>query len=450
MAAVFDINTGFRSSAVATINAGLETITVAVATLGPTEAVVELERAQQRLAGLKHQVIADHIHSDGNTRDAEKLLANSKASRNTKRRIVQSGQSRRPKRVARRQTGQRRTLRRTTRSHRRRIGEIQRGRSCRRNLDRRYRSSGPRQRPIYQRRLAREPEPPLGGTQTEHDRQRALRRTQSYHFEEDRARRHHSSKATASPSGQSNDAIRRPIQTDLPARRRPRPTRIEAHPRTRAQREYDADLRTHLRRHHPPRRQPHPRARRANTGQQTHRPACPASQSSSDHHPRRIHRQRPCTGRPADRTRRHPRNRYCRRLRRTRRHHRRALFDRQRRTPLARTHAAPRVLSPVPRTRPTRPRLCPVRHPTITMRRTPPNPLERAGQRQNQYQRTCTPVHPVPHQTPRRPPHPLPRPGQPPLENQVSTPPRDSTGTTPTPATAARMTITMRKHRLCT
>ena len=28
MAAVFDINTGFRSSAVATINAGLETITV--------------------------------------------------------------------------------------------------------------------------------------------------------------------------------------------------------------------------------------------------------------------------------------------------------------------------------------------------------------------------------------------------------------------------------------
>ncbi|MDB4205966.1 hypothetical protein N9812_02030 [bacterium] len=88
MAAVFDINTGFRSSAVATINAGLETITVAVATLGLTEAVVELERAQQRLAGLKHQVIADHIHSDGNTRDAEKLLANSKASRNTKRRIV--------------------------------------------------------------------------------------------------------------------------------------------------------------------------------------------------------------------------------------------------------------------------------------------------------------------------------------------------------------------------
>ena len=48
MAAVFDINTGFRSSAVATIDAGLETITVAVATLGPTEAVAQLERAQQR------------------------------------------------------------------------------------------------------------------------------------------------------------------------------------------------------------------------------------------------------------------------------------------------------------------------------------------------------------------------------------------------------------------
>ena len=88
MAAVFDIDTGFQSRAVASVDAGLDTIETAVSVLGPTEAVTQLERAQRRLAGLRDRVIADHVRSDGNTRDAEKLLRNSKTTRQNKRRTV--------------------------------------------------------------------------------------------------------------------------------------------------------------------------------------------------------------------------------------------------------------------------------------------------------------------------------------------------------------------------
>ena len=35
--------------------------------------VAQLQRAQRRLAGLEHLIVADHIHDDGNTRDAERV-----------------------------------------------------------------------------------------------------------------------------------------------------------------------------------------------------------------------------------------------------------------------------------------------------------------------------------------------------------------------------------------
>lgn len=84
MAAIFDIDTGFRSRAVASIDAGLDTIAVAVTTLGPVDAVAQLQRAQRRLAGVEARVLADHITDDGNTRAAEKLLRSDKTSRGNK------------------------------------------------------------------------------------------------------------------------------------------------------------------------------------------------------------------------------------------------------------------------------------------------------------------------------------------------------------------------------
>lgn len=84
MAAVFDIDHGFRSRAVASVDAGLDSIEIAVSTLGPTDAVAELQRAQRRLASFETRVLAEHITSDGNTRQAEKLLRGSKSSRGSK------------------------------------------------------------------------------------------------------------------------------------------------------------------------------------------------------------------------------------------------------------------------------------------------------------------------------------------------------------------------------
>lgn len=84
MAAVFDIDHGFRSRAVASVDAGLNSIEIAVSTLGPTEAVAQLQRGQRRLASLETRVLAEHITSDGNTRQAEKLLRDSKSSRGSK------------------------------------------------------------------------------------------------------------------------------------------------------------------------------------------------------------------------------------------------------------------------------------------------------------------------------------------------------------------------------
>jgi 2-keto-3-deoxy-6-phosphogluconate aldolase len=78
MAAVFDIDHGFRSRAVASVDTGLEIIEIAVSTLGPTDAVAQLQRAQRRLASFETRVLAEHITSDGNTRQAEKLLRDSK------------------------------------------------------------------------------------------------------------------------------------------------------------------------------------------------------------------------------------------------------------------------------------------------------------------------------------------------------------------------------------
>ena len=237
MAAVFDINTGFRSSAVATINAGLETITVAVATLGPTEAVVELERAQQRLAGLKHQVIADHIHSDGNTRDAEKLLANSKASRNTKRRIVN-----RAKAVGRNASlGDKLANDELSEEQLDLIADA----SAKSN------GAGAVDETLIADIAAADPDKgrsikddwlaaraSVDGTQTEHDRQRALRRTQSYNskktglgvttLEGDSVSQRAVNEAIAARSKQ---IYKRDGGRDLPTSK---------HPRTRAQREYDA------------------------------------------------------------------------------------------------------------------------------------------------------------------------------------------------------------------
>jgi hypothetical protein len=84
MAAIFDIDTGFRSRAVASIDAGLDTIAAAVSTLGPVDAVAQLQRAQRRLAGAEARVLAEHITDDGNTRDAAKLLRSDKTSRGNK------------------------------------------------------------------------------------------------------------------------------------------------------------------------------------------------------------------------------------------------------------------------------------------------------------------------------------------------------------------------------
>ena len=237
MAAVIDIDTEFRARAVASIDAGATAIVDAAGLLGPTQAVAELQRVQRLLAGVEHRILAEHITADGNSRDAEKLLRGSKTSRRSKRRKIE-----RAKAVGQNPTlGAKLANDELSEEQLDLIAEA----SDKSNgdaatdsalIDEIAAADPDAGRAIKDDWLAKRAT--ATGAQTEHDRQRALRRTQNF-----TSKKSGLDATLLEGDGVTQRAIRDAIRDrskliferdggrDLP---------IGAHPRTHAQRHYDA------------------------------------------------------------------------------------------------------------------------------------------------------------------------------------------------------------------
>lgn len=236
MAAVFDIDNGFQTRAISSINAALDTIEIATATLGPTKAVAELQRAQRRLAAVETQLLADHITGDGNTRQAEKLLGSSKSSRSTKNKKLGRAKA----------VGSNAAL--GDKLAEDELSEEQLDLIA--EADAKSKGAAATDEALINDIAAADPDTGRGikdewlakratpdGTQTEHQRQRALRRKQSFS----------SKKSGLDATMLEGDGIsQKAINEAIRARSKEIFNRDggrdagDAHPRTRAQREYDA------------------------------------------------------------------------------------------------------------------------------------------------------------------------------------------------------------------
>ena len=241
MAAVIDFDSGFRKSAIATIDAGLTTIETAVGTLGPTDAVTQLQRAQRRLAAQEHQILAAHVHDNGNTRDAQSILrgagTGSKASRAAARKKLNRAKAvgknaDLAKKLADDEIGEEQ-LDLIADAAEKSNGEAATDQDLINNIAGANPDEGRRIKDDWLANRATK-----DGTQTEHDRQRALRRTQTF-----------TSKKTGLDAtllegdGITQRAIRDAIRArskEIFKRDGGRDLPNHLHPRTRAQREYDA------------------------------------------------------------------------------------------------------------------------------------------------------------------------------------------------------------------
>ncbi|MFT4597359.1 MAG: hypothetical protein ACI9TF_001607 [Paracrocinitomix sp.] len=236
MAAVFDIDHGFRSRAVASVDTGLEIIEIAVSTLGPTDAVAQLQRAQRRLASFETRVLAEHITSDGNTRQAEKLLRDSKSSRGSKNKklgrakVVGKNASLGDKLADDELSEEQLDLIADASSKSNGAAAVDAA-----LIEQISHADPDAGRSIKDDWLANRAT--AGGTQSEHERQRALRRTQSFT----------SKKSGLDVTKVEGDGVsQQAIQDAIRARSKEIFQRDggrdlgSAHPRTRTQREYDA------------------------------------------------------------------------------------------------------------------------------------------------------------------------------------------------------------------
>ena len=241
MAAVIDFDSGFRESAIATIDAGLTTIETAVRTLGPTDAVAQLQRAQRRLAAHEHQILADHVHDNGNTRDAQKILNGASTGTKTSRAAARKKINRAKavgrnaelaKKLADDEIGEEQ-LDLIAEASDKSDGEAATDQDLINNIAGADPDTGKRIKDDWLANRATK-----DGTQTEHNRQRALRRTQTF-----------TSKKTGLDATllEGDGITQRKIRDAIRARSKEifnrdggRDLPNHLHPRTRAQREYDA------------------------------------------------------------------------------------------------------------------------------------------------------------------------------------------------------------------
>ena len=86
MAAVFEFDPASATRAVRLVDVGLDAIANGIDQLGPKHAIAQINRAQRFLAGLETNLLADHVTADGNTAAAQKLLGDSQTSRRETRR----------------------------------------------------------------------------------------------------------------------------------------------------------------------------------------------------------------------------------------------------------------------------------------------------------------------------------------------------------------------------
>lgn len=238
MAAIFDLD-GERDQRLREfVDLGLDAIKIAVGEVTPKAGVAELQRAQRVLAGFEADLLAKHVTADGDSRAAERLLGDGKTSRRETRR-----RARRAKANA--ASG-------GTIGAKMAAGDLSEEQADH-IADAAEASSGDAARDTDFVKAIGEADPDRGrqikadwlaaretanGRQSEHDRQRSLRRFQSFvsrknrlgvlMAEGDTVAHHNMVNAIQT---RANEIYRRDGGRDLP---------LLNHPRTRTQREFDA------------------------------------------------------------------------------------------------------------------------------------------------------------------------------------------------------------------
>lgn len=93
MAAVFDLDQAQGARASQMVDVGLTAIQTAVAPLHPKAALAELGRVRRFVAGLEASVLAEVVPADGNTSRAERLAGDAKTSKRETRRRAKRGKA---------------------------------------------------------------------------------------------------------------------------------------------------------------------------------------------------------------------------------------------------------------------------------------------------------------------------------------------------------------------
>lgn len=238
MAAVFDLDAERATRLREFVDLGLDAIKIAIAEVPVAAGVAELQRAQRMMAGYEADLLSRVVTAEGDARAAEKILGDGKTSRRETRRRAKRAKANASSGGALGSKMASGELSIEQADHIADAADRSDGDAARDKafIDAISGADPDRGRQIKDEWLAARET--AGGRQSEHDRQRALRRVQSYH-----SKKHglgvisvegdsvaHNNMLVAIRA-RADEIYRRDGGRDLPAGK---------HPRTRTQREFDA------------------------------------------------------------------------------------------------------------------------------------------------------------------------------------------------------------------